>query len=187
MSTDGRPADRSLGQLVGSVTQDVSALLRLEIELAKSELQAQAKQGATGAALALVAVGLLLLAMIMASFAAAFGLAHVMPDWAAFLVVAGVYILVAVILVLLGVRRFKRVKGPQRAQAAAIETKEALQARQGLRREAATAGMTVPELRAEIASSDALQQRGAAGSGPSGTTAPSTPAGPPPHPPTARN
>jgi hypothetical protein len=141
---------------------DVSSLVRLEIELAKSELQKQAKDGAAGAALALVAVGLITLAVIMASVAAAFALALVVPTWAGFLIVAGVYLLIAALLIFIGVRRFKRIKGPQRAQLAAVETKESLVARQALRSQAAGAGLTVPELRAEIAVEDARQASQAA-------------------------
>ena len=127
MTATVRPAsDPSLGDLVSSVTTNVSSLVRLEIELAKSEVQQQVKQGAVGGGLAVVALFLVLLATVLLSIAAALGLAVVLPAWAAFLIVAGVYLLVAVILLLLGVRRFKRIKGPQRAAAALAETKTAL-------------------------------------------------------------
>ncbi len=127
MTATVRPAsDPSLGELVSSVTTNVSSLVRLEIELAKTEVQEQVKEGAVGGGLALAAGFLMLLATVLLSIAAALGLAVVMPAWAAFLVVAGVYLLIAAILVFLGIRRFKRIKGPQRAVAALAETKAAL-------------------------------------------------------------
>lgn len=127
MTATVRPAsDPSLGELVSSVTTNVSSLVRLEIELAKTEVQEQVKQGAVGGGLAVVALFLVLLSTVLLSIAAGLGLAVVLPAWAAFLIVAGVYLLVAAILGLLGVRRFKRIKGPQRAAAALAETKTAL-------------------------------------------------------------
>lgn len=142
MTATVRPAsDPSLGDLVSSVTTNVSSLVRLEIELAKSEVQQQVKQGAVGGGLAVVALFLVLLATVLLSIAAALGLAVVLPAWAAFLIVAGVYLLVAVILLLLGVRRFKRIKGPQRAAAALAETKTAL-----ANRGTANQGITKPSV-----------------------------------------
>ena len=145
MTATVRPAsDPSLGELVSSVTTNVSSLVRLEIELAKSEVQQQVKQGAVGGGLAVVALFLVLLSTVLLSIAAALGLAVVLPAWAAFLIVAGVYLLVAVILLLLGVRRFKRIKGPQRAAAALAETKTALANRGSANRAAASSGITKP-------------------------------------------
>jgi O-antigen ligase len=139
--------------------------VRLEIELAKSEVSAQLKQGAVGGGFAALAGFLVLLAIILLSIAAALGLATVMPGWAAFLVVGGAYLLIAVILVLLGVRKFKKVKGPKRASAALTETKEVLAARTRVRAEAKQAGLSVAELksheadeRARIAAKDAARQ-----------------------------
>jgi cytochrome c biogenesis protein CcdA len=157
MSANGRTTeDQSLGQLVSSVTSNVSSLVRLEIELAKSEVSQQVKQGAVGGGLAAVAGFLVLLAIILLSM---------MPSWAAFLVVGGAYLLIAVLLVLLGVRRFKRIKGPKRASAAFAETKEVLAARSRVRGEAKDAGLSVAELqlheadeRARVAARDAARQ-----------------------------
>ena len=146
MTTDRSSSDTSLGQLVSNVTGNVSSLVRLEIELAKSEIAQQAKQGAVGGALAAAAAFLVVLTVILASIAAALGLSRVMPDWAAFLVVGGVYLLLAVILVLISKRRFEKVKGPERATAAYEETKSVLTARAQVRDEAKSLGMSVPEL-----------------------------------------
>jgi hypothetical protein len=147
MSTNGRPANEpSLGQLVSGVTGQVSSLVRLEIELAKTELTDQVRQGAMGGGLALVAVGLVAVAFLLASFAAVYGLTYVMPVWAAFLTVAGIYVLLAALLGFLGSRRFKRLRGPERTIGQVDRTKEMLVERSELRAQAKAAGLTVPEL-----------------------------------------
>ena len=55
-----------------------------------------------------------------------YGLAEVMPVWAAFLVVAGAYLLIGVVLVLVGRARLTKVRGPERAQHQLELTKQAL-------------------------------------------------------------
>src|SRR4051812_4299461 len=114
--------EQSLGHLVSKVTSNVSSLVRLELELAKAEITAQLREGAAGGGMAVVAGGLALLAGVLLSFAAVYGLAVVMPVWAAFLVVAGVYLLLAALLGYLAVRRFRALKGPGRAIAEAART-----------------------------------------------------------------
>src|SRR3954469_25364009 len=95
MSATSRPTpEMSLGHLVTKVTSNVSSLVRLELELAKAELTEQIRNGAAGGGMAVVAAGLAAIAGMLVSFAAVYGLANVMPVWAAFLVVAGAYILV---------------------------------------------------------------------------------------------
>lgn len=126
MSTTGKAGGSSIGGLVSQVLADVSALVRLELELARAELSEQAKDGATGFALFLVAAFLAFMAGLLASFAAVYGLAEVMPLWAAFLVVAGVYLLVGALLVFVGVRRLKQLRGPERAKHQLDLTKQAL-------------------------------------------------------------
>ena len=82
-----RADDRSLGQLLSAATQDVSHLVRQEIQLAKVETRgscglrrrAGAMFGAAGVAA--------LLALFLLAFAAAWGLAEVMPAGVAFLIV----------------------------------------------------------------------------------------------------
>jgi cytochrome c biogenesis protein CcdA len=126
MSVSARSSEPSLGQMVAGVTDQVSSLVKLQLELAQTEIKQQVKEGATGGGMAAAAAVLAFVALLMLSVAAALGLANVMPAWAAFLVVAGVYLLVTGILGFVAVKRFQQVKGPQRAQAAAQETKTML-------------------------------------------------------------
>lgn len=83
--------ERPLGELLSDVTTQLQALLRKEIELAKIETREQINRGVKGAA-AFAAAGVVgLLAAILLSFAAAWGLAAVMPTGLAFLIVAVVF------------------------------------------------------------------------------------------------
>ena len=171
MSANGRPStDQSLGQLVSSVTSNVASLVRLEIELAKSELTTQVRSGATGGGLAAAAALLALLAIVLFSIAAALALALVVPGWAAFLIVGAVYVLVAALLVFLSMRRFKQIKGPQRATVALDQTKTVLTDRAAARAaakasgvSAADAGLLETDERARVAARDAGRQAAAGG------------------------
>jgi C4-dicarboxylate transporter len=147
MSVDGQSTtDQSLGTLVANVTANVSSLIRLEIELVKTELAGQAKQGVVG--IALIAVGGLLgfLALVLGSFAAVYGFAEVMPVWAAFLVVAGIYLVLAALLAFVASRRFRKVRGPARAQAQVDLTKSTFARHAQLRARAKADGVSVSEL-----------------------------------------
>jgi Putative Actinobacterial Holin-X, holin superfamily III len=98
--------DQSLGDLVALAAKDVSQLIRYEIDLAKTELKADAQRVGIAAGGVGAAAFLGCLVLVMLSFALAYGLvAAGIRDWAAFLIVAGVWVLVA--LVALGVSYLK--------------------------------------------------------------------------------
>jgi len=107
--------EQTLGALVVNASRDLSALVRSEIELAKAELRAEAKHGAAGAGMFGAAGFLGLLAVVLLSIAAAYGLVALglHPGWA-FLIVAVAYLLVGALLVLLGKRLISRVGPPER-------------------------------------------------------------------------
>jgi hypothetical protein len=98
-------SDRSAATLVKDVLSGSQTLVRKELELAKLELTAMAGElgkaaGAGGAAgvLALYLLGFL-------GLAGGYGLAEVVPTWAAFLIIAAVFALLA-----LGAVLFARAK-----------------------------------------------------------------------------
>lgn len=85
------PAGPTLPQLAGELTEEVRQLARLEVELAKSELNeavGHAKKAGVGFGMAGV---LGYIGVLFASFALAFGLAELLPTWAAFLIVAALW------------------------------------------------------------------------------------------------
>lgn len=126
------PSDEpTIGRLVAETTNDLSSLIRSEIELAKTELRFSAKAGGSGIALFAVAGFLALLAIVMISFAFAYGLTNIdgIGPSLAFVIVFGVYLLIAVILGLIGVRQVKKVRAPEKTLAAVKDTKKVLKRR----------------------------------------------------------
>jgi len=119
----------TIGRLVSDASRDVSHLLRNEIRLAKSEIQVSVKTGGVGIGLLAAAAFFAVMALIMLSVAIAYlinwngeGLSL---HWA-FLIVFGFYLLVAALLGLVGVRKVKKVRAPEKAIAQASEAKEIL-------------------------------------------------------------
>ena len=113
-----RDTDPTIGRLVTDASRDISSLISQEIQLAKSELKVSVKAGGVGIGLFAAAGFLAVLAVIMLSVAIAYlinwngdGLAL---HWA-FLIVFGFYLLLAGLLVLVGVRKVKQVRGPEKA------------------------------------------------------------------------
>lgn len=105
----GPAGEDSLGALFGSLTSDLSDLMRSEMELAKVELKEEA--GKAGKAAGLLGAGALLgyLALILVAFAAAWGLAEVVDAGWAFLIVGIVVGAVAAALALTGKKRLEAV------------------------------------------------------------------------------
>jgi uncharacterized membrane protein YqjE len=121
--------DPTIGRLVSDASRDISSLIRNEIKLAKSEIRISIKAGGLGAGLFAGAAFFAVMALIMLSVAIAYfinwngqGLAL---QWA-FLIVFGFYIVLTAILGLVGVRKVKRVRAPERAIAQAQETSQIL-------------------------------------------------------------
>jgi len=130
--SESKPAaeDPTIGHLVADVSRDLSTLVQHEIQLAKSELKVSARAGGIGAVLLAGAVFLLLLVVILASITIGFFLTMtgMHAAWA-FLIVTGVYLLLAVLLVLVGIGRFKKVKAPTRTIQTAKQIPDALKGR----------------------------------------------------------
>jgi uncharacterized membrane protein len=123
-----RPEEEpSIGELVARASKEVSTLIRAEIALVKSEVTFSAKAGGLAAGLFAAAAFMLVLGIIMLSVAIAYFLTMtgMHPAWA-FLIVFVLYLLVTAVLALVGVRKVKQVKPPERAIAQAQETKETL-------------------------------------------------------------
>lgn len=106
--------EQSMGELVTRISTDTSTLLRQELELAKVETKEEVSKAVRGAvgfggAALTGAITLLLLA-----FAAAWGLAELIPVGFAFLAVAGAFLIITAALILTGRLELKRVTGPTR-------------------------------------------------------------------------
>jgi uncharacterized membrane protein YqjE len=124
--------DPTIGRLVHDASRDISTLVQKEIQLAKSELKVSVKAGGTGIGLFAAAGFLVVLAVIMFSVALAYFI-HWNGDglalhWA-FLIVFGVYLLIAALLGYLGIRKVKQVRAPERAIGQGREIPRALKGR----------------------------------------------------------
>lgn len=128
MSDPGTSAERSLGQLVAAATAEMSALVHDEIALAKAELRQDVKRGVTGGVAMTVAGVFVLFSLPVLSFAAAYGIHNLGLGLAwSFLIVGVAFLLLAGLLALLAIGKFKKVKPPEKSIASAKETAAVLQ------------------------------------------------------------
>jgi len=103
---------QSLGDLVALAAKDVSQLIRYEIDLAKSELMDDVERIGLAGALGVVAAFVACLVLVLLSIALAFGLVALgIWEWAAFLIVAGAYVLLAVTVLGIAYLKLKRLSG----------------------------------------------------------------------------
>ena len=117
----------SVGQLVTSAFDDISTLIKHEVDLAKAELTFSVKNGGLAAGLFAVAGFFALLGTIMLSVAFAYLIHLTDLDLAwCFLIVFGAYMVLAGLLALIGWTRIKFVRPPKRAIEQAKETKDVL-------------------------------------------------------------
>ncbi|MBW3557203.1 MAG: phage holin family protein [Actinobacteria bacterium] len=100
----------TLGELVGNLSRDMTTLVRQELELARTEIKEElGRTSRAGGMLGGTALAGYL-AVLMASFAVAWGLAEVMPTGLAFLIVGIVYAVAAYFLYQRGRQELKQVR-----------------------------------------------------------------------------
>lgn len=87
MTNEPLQPDRSLGDLFGDLTRDISTLLRDEVELAKEELRDEGRKAGRAAGLLGGAAVVALLAGVALVMTLGFALDELMPLWLAFLIV----------------------------------------------------------------------------------------------------
>ena len=119
--------DQSLGDLVALAAKDVSQLVRYEIDLAKTELKDDVQRVGLAAALSGVAAFVACLVLVLLSIALAFGLVALgIWAWAAFLIVAGVYVLFAALVLGIAYLRVRRLSGLSKTRKTVTEGLELL-------------------------------------------------------------
>ncbi|GAA1843252.1 phage holin family protein [Actinomadura bangladeshensis] len=112
-----RIEDKSVGELVALASGSISDLVRAELTLAKMELKADAKKAALSSMMLTIAAVMGGLIVILLSIAFALGLTALgIWSWAAFLIVAGVYAVLAVLLMWLAKKIVKRIEGAKRTR-----------------------------------------------------------------------
>lgn len=106
----------SLGQLFGEVTKDLSTLVRQEVALAKAEVKQDVSKAGKGAGMLAGAALAGFMLILFLSYALWWGLANVMDEsWAA-LIVGVLWGVVGAVLALAGKAQLKKVKGIPQTQ-----------------------------------------------------------------------
>jgi len=104
-----RPSrDPSLGELFGAFNGEMKTLVENELHLAKAEMKQQVATATKAGAMFGAAAVAGLLMLLLASFAAAWGLAEVVPTGVAFLIMAVVYLIVAGVCLSMARSRMRR-------------------------------------------------------------------------------
>lgn len=119
-------AQSSIGTLLGELSQDVSRLFRQEVQLAKAELRQEVSK--TGRTAGLLGGGGFAgyMALLFASIAGWWGLANVMDQGWAALIVAGVWAVIGLTMFLVGRSQMRRITGLRRTAATVREVPGAL-------------------------------------------------------------
>jgi uncharacterized membrane protein YqjE len=108
----GNDSEPSIGDLVSQAIRDVTQLVKCELALAKLELREDAKRLGLAAALLAITAFTGCLILVLLCFAFTYGLVALgIWIWAAFLIVAGVCLLLAAVAILIVVVKVRGVSG----------------------------------------------------------------------------
>lgn len=156
LSEDNAATDnQSVGTLVRDATQQVSTLVRAEIELAKSELTGEVRKGVKGSLFFIIALVVLLYSSFFFFFFLGWLIDIWLPTWASFLIVFGLMVVVAAVFGLLGYLKMKKLHAPERTIGSVKETAAAFRPHRdgGESGQQAAAQSTTPATPARPASS----------------------------------
>ncbi|MCW2526846.1 MAG: hypothetical protein JWM76_1706 [Pseudonocardiales bacterium] len=117
----------SIGELAKDASTHLSTIIRGEVELAKTEIRGSVKNISTGAIMFIAAAVILVFSLTFAFV----GLAELLIffgfwRWAGYAIVFGFFLLVALLLVFVGIRKVKKVRAPERTIATAKDTAQFL-------------------------------------------------------------
>jgi uncharacterized membrane protein YqjE len=102
--------EQSLGELLGRVSRDFSQLVSTQVELAKVEIREEIAAAGRGAGILTGGAFCAYMAVILLSFAAAWGLSEIVPEGVAFLIVGAVYAVAAAVLLPKGKDRLSQIR-----------------------------------------------------------------------------
>lgn len=102
--------ERPLADLLRDAVQQAQDLFRAEAQLAKAEVRQEVQRAASAAMPMAIGALAAVSAWMFVMWAAVYGLAEVMPMWAATLITAAVSGLLGAVLLQTGVRRLKQVR-----------------------------------------------------------------------------
>lgn len=122
--------NQSVGALVKDAMTQVSTLLRAEVELARSEITADVKQGVRGSLFFIIALTMVVLLAPFALTTIALVIAIWLPMWSGFAIVTGFMLLLALASAFLGYRRVRKLRGPRRTISSVKDTAAVLSRRE---------------------------------------------------------
>ncbi|WP_028240569.1 phage holin family protein [Stutzerimonas azotifigens] len=99
--------DNSVGGLLRQLTREVPSLFTKELALAKAELSESIRSTKAGAASVATGGAVLLAGFIVLLMAGVYGLSNVMAPWLAALIVGGVVVIVGLVMVSAGKKKFE--------------------------------------------------------------------------------
>ncbi|OZM73387.1 hypothetical protein CFN78_11150 [Amycolatopsis antarctica] len=127
LSDDNADANgQSIGSLVKDATQHMSTLVRAEVELAKSEVVGEVKKGIKGSIFFVVAGVVALYSSFFFFFFLGELLSEWLKRWAAFGIVFLLMLVIAGLFGLLGYRKVKKIRAPERTISSVKDTAAAL-------------------------------------------------------------
>jgi len=106
--SESAKSERTIGELISKVSEQISSIVRDEVEFTVLNLKAKVKKLGLGGVLMIVGLVLAVFAFNLLLFAGVAGFANIVPWWAAFLIVAGILLLITLILVGIGAIFFKK-------------------------------------------------------------------------------
>jgi uncharacterized membrane protein len=119
----------SIGDLLGEVTRNFSALVRQEVQLAKAEVRQEAKTAGRVAGMVAVAAIAGLLTLIFLSSALWWGLSNVMDQGWAALIVGAIWAVIGVVLVVRARKQLRQLRPLPRTQETVRDIPNALRGR----------------------------------------------------------
>lgn len=110
--SDSEPleSDKSLSELFGQLSHDVGDLVGAQVELAKVELREEARDAGRSAGMFAGAGVAGVLALLLLSMAAAWGLAEVVPEGVGFAIVGAAWAIAALVLFVVARRRMREIE-----------------------------------------------------------------------------
>lgn len=124
---NGAPgSDQSIGSLVRDASEHVSTLVRAEVELAKSEVVGEVKKGVRGSVYFIIAGVVALYSSFFLFFFIGELLSVWLPRWGSFAIVFGLMLVTAAVFGLLGYRKVRKLRAPERTIGSMKETAAAL-------------------------------------------------------------
>ena len=112
---------RSIPEILQDVLTNIQDIVRAEVRLAKAELGEELSKARNGGLLIGIGAVAAIFSALFLLLACVYGLARVMPNWAAALVVAAVVGVAAAVTLGLGLKRFKTIQAAPKTAASLQE------------------------------------------------------------------